>query len=488
MHLIQKIVELKNFWPTLAKPLYHELVADARFYAYIIGIFAQQFLLSKKDLSKEFGDVVRELLDVKKGFIQKWSKYLVKISSMIVASTDIDQFDTVTYTGDIFLLYAWKLFVNYGQVFAPDYFKDPELRTIITDTCLDALVSHFEVVTEMPCIKFWSELYTMCLSEWETNSFENVSGLFSKTQKVITVLTADYKTISPSTKKAVLTAVAIMLKKFKNYADENTSIIFDMLEPLGKIVGYGFLELTNALESSHKCNTDDVPDSIPTWLLILSVANKVLLLKSVTYHAYWFEEIGFLKKVLWCVGPFIQSTKTLPFAKFAIKSLTIYSQSPLANNLLRANKNIFFKETVPPTEYVHPPLKNAPVMREWWVTYTEIIKFMNFLILKFCNAIGPDVLTFVNFHDDTIIATLELARLTADPAALNLICSLLLFCNNMLLWRGRWITNKDNYFGRTVVGSRVICLCTQIKINFNFSTQSRVVLAVYAALSCDRKV
>lgn len=444
---MQKITELKNFWPTLVKPLYHNLVGDSKFYGCIFGILAHEFLYSKNNLSEEFSNVIRELLDVKKDFMKKWSVYLINISSTIMASSSTDQFDDVSYTGDIFVLYTWKLFISYGQMFAVEFFTDPNLRTIITDTCLDALLAHFDVMAQLPCIKFWSELYALCMSEWSADSFNAIPELFSKTRQVLSALIIDYGVINPSSKQAILTATAILMKKFTSYANSNPEIIHDILEPLGHIVQYEFNQLVDDLSREN----NDVPNSLPNWLLTLSVVNKILLLKNVSKHAYWFEESGFLKKVLWCVGPFVQSPKTLPFAKFVMKSLIIYSQSPFANDLLRIDKSSFFKETVPPTEYVHPPLKNILIMREWWITYAELIKLINFLILKFCYALTTDVLAFIHFHDDTLIACLELARLTADPAALNLICCVLMLCNNMLLWRGRWIANKENYFARTVV-------------------------------------
>lgn len=452
MHLIEKITELKNFWPTLVKPLYHELVGDSKFYGSIFGILAHEFLYSKNNLSGDFSNVIRDLLDVKKGFIKKWSSYLLQISNTIKSSRSTDQFDDVSYTGDIFLLYTWKLFISYGQMFTAKFFTDPNLRTIITDTCLDALLAHFHVMAQLPCIKFWSELYALCMSEWSADSFNAVPQLFTKTQQILNALVIDYRVINSSSKQAILTATAILFKKFKNYADNNQEIIHGILEPLRNIVEHEFNQLVDELQ------TKEIPDSLPNWLLTLSVVNKILLLKNINKHTYWFEESGFLNKVLWCVGPFVQSPKTLPYAKFVMKSLIIYSQSPFANDLLRINKNTFFKETVPPTEYVYPPLKNTSVMREWWITYAELIKLINFLILKFCYAFTADVLTFVNFHDDTLIACLELARLTADPAALNLICCVLMFCNNMLLWRGRWIVNKENYFGRTVVSFFILCI------------------------------
>lgn len=447
--LIEKIVELKNFWPTLVKPLHHQLIAEPKYYGYIFGILAQEFFISRDGLSEAFVNVIQDLLATKNDFLQRWCAYLVKISSTITTSKDIDQFDSVSYTGEIFVLYAWKLFVNYGQLFARELFQDDKLRMIITENCLAALLSHFEVIAQLPCIKFWSELYATCLNEWSSNNLDNVADLFIKMQKVLRALTVDYKTIDASSKQAILTSVAIMLKKLDHYANGNSSAIRDILEPLGTIVRYEFYEVVDAVTTAYK--SDEIPDSLSTWLLILSIANKVLLLRNTKDHWYWFEEVGFLKKVLWCVGPFLQSPKTLPLAKFALKSLIIYSQSPFAYGLLRSDKNNFFKETVPPIEYVQPPLKAPLLMREWWVTYAEIIKLMNFLIMKFRNAVSSDVFTFLNFHDDTIIATLELARLTADPAALNLICCVLMFCNNMLMWRGRWMTNKENYFVRTVV-------------------------------------
>lgn len=451
-HLIQKITDLKNFWSSLVKPLYHELVADPKFYGYIFGILAEEILISKNKLNDDFCKVVRELFNAKNGFIEKWSEYLVNISMTITASTDIDQFDSVDYTGDIFVLYTWRLFIIYSQLLAPEFLKDPHLRMTITDACLDALLCHFKVLAEVPCIKIWSELYATCLSNWSIDSFTNVADLFTKTQKILCTLTVDYKNINASSKQAMLTAVAIMLKKFKNYAVANPTAVRDILDPLAKVMRYEFHELADHMQIAYKKEKDDMPDSVSTWLLVLSIANKVLLLENANEHYYWFEETSFLRKVLWCVGPFVQSPKTLPFAKFAMKSLIVYAQSSLASGLLQIDKSNFYKETVPPTEYVYPPLKIPLIMREWWFTYAEILKLMNFLIMKFSTTMTADVLTFVNFHDDTIIATLELARLTADPAALNLICCILMFCNNMLKWRGRWITNKENYFGRTVVG------------------------------------
>lgn len=450
-HLIQKITELKNFWSSLVKPLYHEFVADPKFYGYIFGILAEEVLISRKKLNDDFCKVIRELFNPKNGFIERWSEYLVNISLTITASTNTDQFDSVDYTGDIFVLYTWRLFVMYSQLLAPEFFEDSHLRMTITDACLDGLLTHFKVLTEVPCIKIWSELYATCLSKW---SFDvtDIADLFTKTQKVLSTLTVDYKNINASSKQAVLTAVAIMLKKFKNYAEANPIVVRDILDPLGKVMRYEFHELVDNMQIVHKKEKEDMPDSVSTWLLVLSIANKVLLLENIGEHSHWFEETSFLRKVLWCVGPFVQSTKTLPFAKYAIKSLLVYAQSSLAPRLLQIDKSDFYKETVPPTDYVYPPLRIPLLMREWWFTYAEILKLMNYLIHKFSTTMTADVLTFVNFHDDTIIATLELARLTADPVALNLICGILMFCNNMLKWRGPWITNKENYFARTVVG------------------------------------
>lgn len=451
MHLIEKVTELKGFWQTLVKPLYHELVGDPKFYGYIIGILAHEFLYSRNNLSEEFSEVIRQLLDVEKGFMKEWSKYLISISDTIKASKSIDQFDNVSYSGDIFVLYAWKLFISYGQLFASDFFKDAKLRTIIADTCLDALLAHFKVMVELPCIKFWSEIYALCMSEWPAESFTSVPQLFSKTQQILKAVIVDYREINTSSKQAILTATAILLKKFKSYADENAEAIQEILDPFGNIVRHEFIRLVADIEVAYTREPDNMPESLSIWLLTLSVINKILLLKNVSQYACWFEGSGFIKKVFWCIGPFVQSPNTLPFAKFAMKSLLIYVQSPFAINLLKINKGDFFKETVPPTEYVRPPLKNTLVMREWWITYAELMKFMNTLIIKFCYAVTTDVLAFVNFHDDTIISCLDLARITADPAALNLICCILMFCNNMLFWRGRWIVNKENYFARTVV-------------------------------------
>lgn len=458
MHLIAKITELENFWATLVKPLHHELVADPKFYALIVGILSQEFLLSKDKVSEEFTEVIKKLLDVNGSFAAKWPAYLVKISSTIDGVADFDQYDVAAFTGDVLLLYAWKLFVSYGQMFCPQFFEAPRLRRTIVDTCLEALLSHFRATAVMACVRFWSELYTTCLSAWPADSFSSVAKMFSKMQQILSHLTVDYKVMVPSPKQAILTSVALMLKKFSGFAEENAEAIDDLLEPLGKIVRFEFHALADDIEIARTAEREDMPPSVSSWLLILSIANKVLLLKTAARHAYWFEECGFLAKVMWCVGPLIQSPNTLPFAKFAMKSLIIYSQSPFSHGLLRVNKNNFFKETAPPLEYVHPPLKTPRIMREWWVTYAEIIKLVNFLVLKFRYAITADILAFVNFHDDTIIATLELARLTADPAALNLICGVLMFCNNMLHWRGRWITNKENYFGRTVVSASCVSL------------------------------
>lgn len=452
VHLIEKVTEIEKFWPTLLKPLYYELEGDSKFYGYIFGILAHEFLYSRDKYSEEFKDAIRELLDVKSGFMKNWSVYLVKISNTIKHSKSTDQFEDVTYTGDIFVLYTWKLFVTYGQMFAADFFLNPELRTIIADTCLDALLAHFSTMVELPCIKFWSELYALTLNAWPAESFMAVPEFFVKTGKVLGALAVDYKTMNSSAKQAILTATAILIKKFNKYANEHPEAVQDILDPLGSIIRYEFHELADDMEVAYTREINNMPESLSNWLLTLSVVNKVLLLKSVGKHAHWFESTGFIKKVVWCIGPFIQSPKTLPFAKFAMKSLITYGQSPFVNNLLSMNKGTFFKETVPPTEYVYPPLKNLQLMREWWITYSELIKFMNFLIMKFCYAFTADVLTFINFHDDTIIACLELPRITADPAALNLVCCVMMFCNSMLPWRGRWMVNKDSYFQRTVVG------------------------------------
>lgn len=461
-HLIQHVKKLGNFWSTLTKPLYHEIVDEPQFYGYVFGILGREFLYSKNNLSVDFKNVVRDLLDVKKGFMQKWSEYLVKVTSTVKNSKTIDMFENVSYGGDIFVIYTWKLFISYGQMFAKDLFQDAKLRAIITETCLDAILAHFKKMGELLCIKLWTELYALTLSEWPAESFTTiVPQLFTKTRQVLTAMTIDYNGVEPSAKEAILSATANLFKKFKSYTEENEQVVREILDPLAAITEHEFKQLGIDMHEAYNREPDNMPDSVTNFLLIQSVVNKVLWLKNVDRYGYWFLTSDFIKKTMWCVGPFLKSPKTLQFAKYALKTLQFYVESPFAIDLLAINKSGFFQDTVPPVEYVYPPLEDAQLMREWWSIYVEIIDFMNALILKFDRAVADDVLAFLHFHDDTIIASLELIVLTADPGALNLICSLLMFCNNMLLWRSRWCSYKDDYFLKTVVS---IVLVLSLKI------------------------
>lgn len=450
-HLIETITRLKDFWSTLVKPLYFKFTENPHFYALCVGVLAQEFLLSKSDVSKEFSAVVKDLLDPNKKFIHKWSTYLIEVSRRVKTVREVDRFGNVALNFHLQLIHSWKIFVNYGQMHVPDFFKDSELRMIIAETCLDGLLAHFTVMTEQPCINFWSELYIICMKEWSADSFKNVKEMFHKIGLAITNLNADYKYMDEIAKQCILSAASMLLSKFKDFANENPTAVHEILQPLGRVFRYEFYALSDDARITCKGEVEELPSSYSTWLLILSIINKVLTLEHIGQHRYWFAESRFLDNVLCSVGPFVQCPKALPYAKFAIKTLIIYSKSPFVYDFLRADKSYFFKETMPPVEYVHPPLKLSAVMREWWVTYAEIFKLINYLIFKLGNAIREDILCFLNFHDDAIISVLDLTRITAEPAALNLICCVLMFLNNMLAWKGRWIITKEHYFTWTVV-------------------------------------
>lgn len=456
-HLIEHVKNLNNFWSTLTKPLYQDIAHDPNFYGCIFGILGKELLYSKNNVSSDFLQVVRDLLDVKKGFMQRWSEYLVKVTSKIKNSKIIDEFEIVTYGGDIFMIYAWKLFINNAMMFASDLFHDYKLRKIITVTCLDAILAQFQTMGELVCIKFWTELYDITMHEWSAESFTPiVPQLFTKTQQVLTAMTNNFNGVEASAKVAILTATSNLLSNFADYCEENYQIILEILAPLTVFVEYEFTQFGAEINEAYNRETDNMPNAVKTWMLIQSLVNRILSMESVEKYASWFTASDFIKKTLWCIGPLLKSPKTLSFVKYPLKTLLLYMETPFSKGILSIDMRTFYEETAPPMECFRPPSGNTELIREWWLIYAEIIDFINGLITEYGDTVCEEMFAFLYFHDETVIAGLELIKTTADTCALNLVCSLLRFCNNFLFWKRRWIMYKHNYYFRTVVSIVIV--------------------------------
>lgn len=328
--LVKDMVDFEEFWMILANPIFHRIKLDNKLYGMIFGILSLEILHKQDKVSREFKDVLTRFFDLKTNHLKKWMSHLTFISESQNLQINVDQFNKYVASPELYLLNAWKAFIVLTNKHLPSFFDEPEVRALISETCLDGLIHHLSSPEDLRVSKIWSEIFLMCLKRWNNQDLTNIGQLFTKFTNVLELVLKYYTFVDGHCKQTVLASASRIILCFDEFLSENSSLVQAFLAPLGKIIDieYESLEVTPGDSSVSY----EVPPHLINWVLVLSIGNNLLLLEDIEAHSMWFDSFEFLKRTMACIGLFMKNTNTVPVARIAVQSLIAYARSPLAKD------------------------------------------------------------------------------------------------------------------------------------------------------------
>lgn len=185
--LIQDVINLDEFWSILADPIFHDIKLDNKLYGLIFGIFSIELHENGKNVSKKLLTVIKKYLDVNENHLKRWRDHLVLTSRPVNLIMETDQFNQHIIPSELYLLSSWKSFIMFSIQYAPDFYKNEKIRSLIAETCLDALLSHFSAPDEIRIIRIWSDIYLFCINQWYNTEtkYDNAENLLIKLTAVL---------------------------------------------------------------------------------------------------------------------------------------------------------------------------------------------------------------------------------------------------------------------------------------------------------------
>lgn len=330
--LIEDLIGMDLFWPTLIDPLIRTSDLPYTAYSQIFNIISLELFKCKDNPNEELKITLENMFNKTELFITTWCTRLLSIIDECSKKLQ-DNSPTVL------LLRDWKNFIVTTTKVYPDIYNDSEIRYCLLESTVKGLKQHFKTPGVSQVIGSWIELYLYLITIWpETcNHFTSVSidCLISVNMSFADFHCHFKKIIRANFIGSILRTVM----QAKSYFTSKPYLLYEFLEPVGQVISFEFKLLY--LEENKRMRLS-VKENDMTWVLLCHLISYLLNMENVEKLFDWFQQNKILTLLLDSLSLFIIHKETVHTTKAIVSCLTHFVNSPLAKCFLNITFATFY--------------------------------------------------------------------------------------------------------------------------------------------------
>lgn len=339
--LIEEIMRLDIFWPTIADPLITTSNLSDKSYGQIFSILTLELLKSNVKSLPEIRKVAEKMFSKNCTFKEKWTNYILNIVSN-------DESVLSNESSKLFLLKAWKNFILACVKSFPDLF-DEEVQHCLLKNSLFGLARHITNPFQVNIICVWGELYLCLINTWPSTFYDSRQRIFKKVTLIIQQFGHFYNNFNEKAKQVLLAVASRTVLNMPEFLEIHGYLLRDFLEPAGEIIIKEFDKI-NQPENVEKRKRNQKHDMC--WVLVMSLITNIVSLRNIGIYANWFQYYQVLPKTLLSLKLFILYPEALYTAKSIVNCITNYAKSPVGKDFLNINTVDFYDSIKPPVSYI----------------------------------------------------------------------------------------------------------------------------------------